>query len=171
MNPYLDDARDRREQQLRTKAEQAVKELEDFKAQGRDISGYLNPPVAPNMKIARWTNLKLASRRLAPEGFEPVLLLEKWPVLDKALRVKTQINPDSKNQLLKRDPVCCWCGANPSVTVDHVIPLARGGTHRFKNLVGSCRECNEFKADFVPKELGWRLKLSLTCVREAQPLS
>lgn len=171
MNHYLNDARDRMEQRLLNKAEQAVKELEDFKAQGRDISGYLNPHIPPNMKIARWTNLQLASKRLAPEGFEPVLLLEKWPVLDKELRVKAAANADTKYRVMQRDPVCCWCKEKPSETLDHIIPRARGGSNRVANLVGSCRECNEFKADFVPKEIGWVLKLSVACMLEAQPLS
>jgi 5-methylcytosine-specific restriction endonuclease McrA len=32
-------------------------------------------------------------------------------------------------------------------TVDHVVPLARGGTHAAKNLVTCCKYCNKFKAD------------------------
>lgn len=42
---------------------------------------------------------------------------------------------------------CChWCGGgfskdNPA-TADHVLPVARGGTHERQNLVAACRSCN-----------------------------
>jgi 5-methylcytosine-specific restriction protein A len=42
---------------------------------------------------------------------------------------------------------CChWCGGpftkdNPA-TADHIVPVARGGTHERSNLVPSCRRCN-----------------------------
>ena len=161
MNIYLEDAKARAEQRLRSRVQTAQDVLDEFLATGRDISQQLNPPVNVNMRIARWTNLKLASKRLAPEGFTPELMLDKWPVLADDLRVKATVSPDTRYKVLQRDKLCSWCGVEESTTVDHVIPRARGGSNRQWNLVGSCRACNEFKSDFVPKELGWRLRLSL----------
>ena len=40
---------------------------------------------------------------------------------------------------------CLYCGATPKesrLEVDHVIPVARGGTNDIGNLVVACRECN-----------------------------
>ena len=44
--------------------------------------------------------------------------------------------------------VCHWCGRRvpPSeLTMDHVVPLARGGRSTRENLVPACRECNRSK--------------------------
>ena len=38
-------------------------------------------------------------------------------------------------------------------TVDHVLPLSRGGNHKEKNLVIACRLCNSFKRDKLYEEV------------------
>lgn len=45
-----------------------------------------------------------------------------------------------------RAAACTYCGA-PGGTVDHVVPLSRGGQHAEGNLVPACRSCNSSKAD------------------------
>ncbi|MHB8188944.1 MAG: HNH endonuclease [Ferrimicrobium sp.] len=49
-----------------------------------------------------------------------------------------------KNQL-DRLPVCERCGSESDLTVDHIIPLARGGSHDIDNLQTLCRSCNSSK--------------------------
>jgi 5-methylcytosine-specific restriction endonuclease McrA len=39
---------------------------------------------------------------------------------------------------------CAYC-SNVATTVDHVIPLSRGGTNFEGNLVPACRRCNSSK--------------------------
>lgn len=39
---------------------------------------------------------------------------------------------------------CVYCG-DPADSVDHVIPLVRGGTHGIGNLVPACLTCNKSK--------------------------
>jgi 5-methylcytosine-specific restriction protein A len=62
-----------------------------------------------------------------------------------------------KAQLLKKSPwwkqklqqgICHYCEKkfSPSeLTMDHVVPLARGGTSAKNNLVTACRPCNQAK--------------------------
>jgi 5-methylcytosine-specific restriction endonuclease McrA len=50
-------------------------------------------------------------------------------------------------------PWCTYCGSpgtedNP-LTIDHVIPLAMGGTNARENLVVACYRCNRKKSDAV----------------------
>lgn len=56
------------------------------------------------------------------------------------------------------DRIACYlCGKNiPSDerTVDHVIPLAKGGKHARSNLAAACRACNCSKRDLLPEEIG-----------------
>ena len=43
-------------------------------------------------------------------------------------------------------------GQNLAKTLDHVIPLARGGRSTRDNLVPSCKECNTRKKSSLPIE-------------------
>lgn len=50
---------------------------------------------------------------------------------------------------------CFYCGARaPEVAlqVDHVVPVAKGGTNKPWNLVPACHACNAGKSDSVPSE-------------------
>lgn len=55
--------------------------------------------------------------------------------------------------------VCAHCGKAmdfyKDFTVEHVIPLYKGGTSRPENLVALCRECNEAKTDNVIQPAGY----------------
>ena len=53
-----------------------------------------------------------------------------------------QITTKEWLKLSKKD--CAYCG-NSGGEVDHIIPLARGGTHSIGNLTSSCRSCNSSK--------------------------
>jgi 5-methylcytosine-specific restriction endonuclease McrA len=49
---------------------------------------------------------------------------------------------------------CFYCASRPATTLDHVIPLNRGGTNYEGNLVPACRSCNSSKRDWLLIE--WR---------------
>lgn len=52
---------------------------------------------------------------------------------------------------------CAYCGARPDrLEMDHVIPIARGGSHSIGNLVPACRACNGSKNALLLSE--WRYK-------------
>lgn len=40
---------------------------------------------------------------------------------------------------------CFYCGAREKLTVDHVVPLSRGGSHYIDNIVPACQRCNSRK--------------------------
>jgi 5-methylcytosine-specific restriction endonuclease McrA len=42
---------------------------------------------------------------------------------------------------------CFYCGSHDSIQIDHVIPIAKGGTHGIGNLVSACQKCNKSKSD------------------------
>jgi 5-methylcytosine-specific restriction enzyme A len=42
---------------------------------------------------------------------------------------------------------CCLCGTTENLTIDHIIPLAKGGTNDLSNFQTLCRQCNSRKGD------------------------
>ncbi|WP_291460934.1 HNH endonuclease [Desulfobacula sp.] len=51
--------------------------------------------------------------------------------------------------------VCHYCKNNflpKELTMDHIIPLARGGRSQKFNLVPCCKECNTKKKQLLPSE-------------------
>lgn len=69
--------------------------------------------------------------------------------------------------VIARDGQACrYCGAmllpgpltaSRPITIDHVIPVSRGGTKDLVNLVVACYWCNHVKGDSLLEELGWIL--------------
>jgi 5-methylcytosine-specific restriction endonuclease McrA len=60
----------------------------------------------------------------------------------------------SRKNILRRDGHRCqYCGrSDVSLTVDHIIPRARGGEDTWENLVCACVRCNNKKGDRAPAE-------------------
>ncbi len=69
--------------------------------------------------------------------------------------------PFSKRNVLLRDGLkCAYCGAvRDKLTMDHIIPRARGGKTDFENCVCSCAACNNKKDCRTPREAGMRLRV------------
>ena len=40
---------------------------------------------------------------------------------------------------------CVYCGSTESLTIDHVVPLSKGGPTTSSNCVTACRSCNQAK--------------------------
>ena len=51
--------------------------------------------------------------------------------------------------------LCYYCGKNVAftdITMDHLVPLARGGRSTKDNLVPCCKNCNNLKKSMLPLE-------------------
>ena len=51
--------------------------------------------------------------------------------------------------------VCYYCGLKTpakELTMDHIVPLARGGKSSKGNLATCCKECNNLKRSMLPME-------------------
>lgn len=51
--------------------------------------------------------------------------------------------------------LCYYCGKNmvfQDITMDHLVPLARGGRSTKDNLVPCCKACNNLKKSMLPLE-------------------
>lgn len=50
----------------------------------------------------------------------------------------------TRARILKASPTCAYCG-EPATEIDHLVPVAKGGTDHLDNLVSACRSCNRSK--------------------------
>jgi len=56
---------------------------------------------------------------------------------------------------------CHYCGrstAPHALTMDHIVPIARGGRSTKGNVVPACKECNNAKKQLLPMEWEQYLK-------------
>lgn len=70
------------------------------------------------------------------------------------------------NVLIRDDTKCAYCGSRSKMTIDHVVPVSKGGKQCWENVVAACERCNNKKGDRMLKSLGWKLK---TAPREPSP--
>jgi 5-methylcytosine-specific restriction endonuclease McrA len=89
----------------------------------------------------------------------------KWHVLDPEhadpARIRREREKAAKlrksqwwHRLVNRG-ICHYCEQRfpaTALTMDHVVPLARGGTSTPGNIVPACRECNQDKKLDIPVE-------------------
>lgn len=63
------------------------------------------------------------------------------------------IRPEKRLAIYLRDGMaCCWCGASiendgVKLTLDHLMPYSKGGTHGHTNLVTCCGRCNSSRGN------------------------
>ena len=70
--------------------------------------------------------------------------VESFPVTDRDL-----------SRLRERQRhACCYCGERRKLTVEHIIPILRGGRHAIGNLALACGSCNSSKGSHLLTE--WR---------------
>jgi 5-methylcytosine-specific restriction endonuclease McrA len=84
-------------------------------------------------------------------------VMMKIPAVMKLIKIVRTIYrakvPFSKKNIMIRDRFKCqYCGATKELTIDHVIPVSRGGKTSFENCVAACKECNGKKGNKLPSE-------------------
>jgi 5-methylcytosine-specific restriction endonuclease McrA len=52
-----------------------------------------------------------------------------------------------RKQVLERDYYTCHYCSQEATTVDHLIPISKGGTDEASNMVAACNPCNSGKRD------------------------
>jgi 5-methylcytosine-specific restriction endonuclease McrA len=122
-------------------------------------------------------SLRRAAKLLLKERAEPVAAdsvplvgPERTLSIPTVLRLKFYVNVPRRNpptwtrrRLLARDAyTCAYCGKTCSpdeATVDHVLPVSRGGLSSWGNTVTACFPCNQRKANRTPHEAGMTLRI------------
>jgi 5-methylcytosine-specific restriction endonuclease McrA len=79
----------------------------------------------------------------------------------KVIKVPRRFLPFNRKNLFRRDAYTCqYCGRQPGksqLTVDHIVPQARGGETNWENCVTACKSCNQRKGKRTLAETGMTL--------------
>ncbi len=88
--------------------------------------------------------------------------------LPAVVRLKQYIRPylslsvrlSRQNIFLRDNHTCQYCYSKfpeKKLTVDHVVPLSKGGRNEWTNVVTACSKCNNRKGDKSPEKANLRL--------------
>lgn len=109
----------------RRAAEAAAKRAE-YKQRGAEIRA----------RVAAYQATKPAARHLSQAKRRAIL---------KATDQRLIATKDWRRLCARYDNLCAYCRASKPLTVDHIIPLIRGGRHAIGNLIPACGPCNSSK--------------------------
>lgn len=117
-------------------------------------------PVHGNDGLEVIASLGLAPSALKNWGVKLAHLIEgtKFMVpaiirLVRAVAFRAKYLRPTRNAIFRRDRYTCqYCGDRNKISLDHVLPLSRGGKDTWENLVTACFPCNNKKGNRTPDE-------------------
>ena len=76
----------------------------------------------------------------------------KLPLVVKLIKVirliyKNRVPFNKRNIMVRDDYKCMYCGSISNLTVDHIVPVSKGGKSNFENCTTSCQPCNNKKGN------------------------
>ncbi|KAL0291441.1 UNVERIFIED_CONTAM: hypothetical protein Scaly_2637000 [Sesamum calycinum] len=91
----------------------------------------------------------------SPSGSFYIPAVPHLPQVVKRRKVKRSL---SRKNILNRDNFMCqYCSSCENLTIDHVLPIARGGKWTWENLVAACAKCNSKKGQKTLEEANMKL--------------
>ena len=75
---------------------------------------------------------------------------------EEAVSKRKKFNKSERKEIYnKTNGHCALCGKHISLenmTIDHIVPVSKGGTNEMSNLQPTCLVCNRIKQDILPQE-------------------
>ena len=111
---------------------------------------YLKNPEYYIQKSQKWIERNKQQKKITDKQYQlnnpEIYRLSKQRY--KARKLKNGVYEISKKEWAKiyASP-CIYCGSKINIQADHVVPVARGGTHGIGNLVAACQPCNGSKRE------------------------
>lgn len=127
----------------------------------------LNADLGPLHRVSLQHAIRMLYRNVAEvHEAEPDIHIGIFPI-PTVIRLLRYIAPKwrftngprwSRAGVLQRDHRRCgYCHAD-ATTIDHILPMSRGGRSTWANTVAACYNCNQHKGDRTPEEARMRLR-------------
>ncbi len=123
----------------------------------------LNASYEP-LNVTTWRRATVMVLKGKAEGLEhspgrqlrPGLGLPTVIRLRQFVRVPFRPLPLTRRNVFHRDGQRCqYCGSSSErLSIDHVLPRSRGGSHSWDNVTTACLRCNVHKGNRTPREAG-----------------
>jgi 5-methylcytosine-specific restriction endonuclease McrA len=132
----------------------------------KEYKDYVNQQVKDNVLYSLGTyEITLHGGTNAATGKRSTLVIDSIVALDSDVnpfKFRTHDPVLSKNTLHERDRgMCSYCLTKLSEkhsTIDHIIPVSRGGEDSWMNCTLACKPCNARKDNFLLSEIDMELK-------------
>lgn len=72
-------------------------------------------------------------------------------------QITPKVTYSRRNVHVRDHHTCQYCGSVSNLTLDHVMPVSRGGKSTWENVVTACYPCNSSKGSRTPEEAGMKL--------------
>ncbi|MBI4615916.1 MAG: HNH endonuclease [Planctomycetes bacterium] len=122
----------------------------------------ISPETLEAYDFQSWADLSVASGEPAVRTVSLVLRVPEVILLRGFDGFPRKQVPFTRKNIYRRDSYTCqYCGAQPGtpeLSIDHVLPLSRGGKNTWTNCVLACLRCNKRKGNRTPDESGLRLR-------------
>ncbi|KAL8515724.1 hypothetical protein ACS0TY_014416 [Phlomoides rotata] len=84
--------------------------------------------------------------------------MDKVPHLLQVVKRRKVKKGLSRKNIFHRDNYTCqYCSSNENLTIDHILPISRGGNWTWENLVAACAKCNSRKGQKTLEEVNMKL--------------
>ncbi|KAK6945439.1 LOW QUALITY PROTEIN: HNH endonuclease 5 [Dillenia turbinata] len=94
----------------------------------------------------------------SPTGSFYIPAVLRVPHLLQVVKRRRIRNTLSRKNIFYRDSFTCqYCSSCENLTIDHVLPIARGGEWKWENLVTACAKCNSRKGQKTLEEANMKL--------------
>ncbi|KAK4787859.1 hypothetical protein SAY86_011692 [Trapa natans] len=94
----------------------------------------------------------------SPNGSFYIPAVLRVPHLLQVVKRRRVKNSLSRKNILHRDNYTCqYCSTKEKLTIDHVLPISRGGQWTWENLVTACSRCNSRKGQKTLEEANMKL--------------
>jgi 5-methylcytosine-specific restriction endonuclease McrA len=115
-----------------------------------DYQRWREDPAKVRERVHAWYRLNTERAKQRAKFWNHAHREEKYRTRDarrSILRCTGPLRPSAWSEVLKSyERRCAYCGAAGPLTIDHRIPLSRGGTNTQDNVKPACKSCNSKKA-------------------------
>lgn len=132
--------------------------FEKISAKGKE--NYAKDREAKKAKVIQWARENREKRRIISRNYQH---------RRRAKQAEGISTKELREWYEHQERICYWCGTTETEiwSIDHVVPLSKGGAHQCDNLVLACMPCNSLKGSKDPEDFALEIKQKINRPKDA----